>query len=472
MLEELKISDGVKVSYHRAIAIFINLNISCLATTMLSTALTTTLPPIMKEFQISVNSAQWLTSGFELFLSIFTPMTAYLISKFKTKKLYLSAITFFIVGLTICAASQNFPVMMVGRVIQGCGNGLLNAMAQIIILAIFPKEKVGLMNGIYGISIGVSPVIAPAIAGILIDLVGWRAIFIGAIIIMTISLIWAFIVFQDVLPTMRRDFDFISLFICILAFGGVTLSISNYGVYSFTSCQVLIPLAIGLASSFLFVWRQLRIDIPFLDVRVLKDKNLAVSTILTFILELILMGSIMLCPIYVQEVKKLSATISGFVLIPGALAMAAMSPIAGVIYDKIGIRHLALVGSFISAVINIILFYFPYHQSVWLMSGLNVFKCATFGLHLMPFLSWGMKNIPILKASDANALFISFRCLGCSLGTALFVAIYSKVAKHYEYQKEYPEMYGINVSFLIMGLLAILMFFISLWGCKSNRHHK
>ncbi|OUM64076.1 hypothetical protein PIROE2DRAFT_9241 [Piromyces sp. E2] len=460
-------TEGKKVSDRKRTYIFLNINISCIAVSMLGTALTTALPPIMEDFNITVDTGQWLTSGFVLFLAVMTPFTGFLISRFKTKRLYCVAIGFFIVGLFICAISKNFYMMMSGRIIQGCGNGLLASMAQVIILTIFPPERIGTVMGWYGLSIGVAPIISPTIAGLLVDSVGWRMIFVIAIAIMSLSLICAVFVFEDVLPTMRKKFDVLSLIISALTFGGVTFAVGNMGTYDFVSYQVLFSLIVGIISGIIFTWRQLRIEVPFLDIRVLKNIDFTVSLSATFILQLILLGSSIIFPVYVQQVKGLSPTISGLVVLPGSFAMAVISPFAGRIYDWVGMKLLFTVGPTILAISNYVIYYIDVNQSVWMMSSINIFRCSALATLLMPLVTWAMKDIPKYKASDATALYNSIRFVGGAVGSALFISIMTKVSNTIGKDKPNPKMYGINVVFLIMAIISVVVLLIGLFGCRQ-----
>ncbi|ORY73339.1 major facilitator superfamily protein [Neocallimastix californiae] len=429
------IFEGKKVSQKKSVLIFLNITINSIATSMLATSLTTALPPIMKDLKISVNVGQWLTSGFILFLAVMTPFTAYLITRFKTKPLYFVSVIMFILGLAICAISNNFYLMMFGRIIQGVGNGLLSSMGQVIILTIFPKEKIGTMMGWYGLSFGVAPIIAPTVAGLLVDSVGWRMIFVIAIAILVISFIWAIFIFDNVLPLMNKHFDGFSLILSILTFGGLTLAISIVGTNSFLSYEVLTPLIIGLISSVFFFSRQLKIKVPFLDVRVLKDKKFSISVIATIVLQFTIMGSAIIIPIYVQQIKGKSATISGLVLLPGSIVMAIMSPLS-------------------------------VEDSIWIYSVINIFRCIAMGVLLMPLVSWSMTDIPVTKTSDATALYNSFRSIAGAVGGTSFISIMTKVSKAVAHSKPNPDMYGINVVFLIMSITSLIVFLIGIFGYK------
>jgi len=465
-------TEGKKVSDRKRTLIFLDINVSCIATSMLATALNTALTPIMNDFHIDENTVQWLTTGFTLFLAIVTPFTAYLITRFKTKRLFCFAVFSFIVGLVICADAKNFWWMLLGRIIQGCGNGLISSMAQVIIINIYPKEKIGSVMGWYGLSLSVAPIIAPTVAGLLIDSVGWRYIFIVASIVMAIALIFAFFVFENVLPTMNKKFDVISFIISAFSFGGVTLAIGNIGAYSFLSYQTLVPLIIGLIASVIFVWRQLKIKVPFLDIRVLKYKEYTVGALASFILQLIVMGSAIIIPIYVQKVKEYSATISGLVILPGALTNAIINPLAGKIYDKVGMKLLFIVGSVALAISNFAVYLIDYHHSIWIVSAINVIRCFSIGIVIMPFYTWAMADIPKLKTSDATALFNSIRFIGSAIGTALFVSIMTKVTDAVNKTKEYPQMFGINIAFLSMSILSVIMILMGIFGCKHRNTKK
>ena len=214
--------------------IFMNLLVNCIASALLSTALTTALPPIIEDFGVSVSTGQWLTSGYSLAMGIMMPLTAFLITRFSTKKLYLTGAAVFILGLIICMLSTGFAVMMSGRILQALSGGLLTSMTQVIILSIYPAEQRGTAMGWYGLSIGAAPVIAPSLAGFLVDFFSWRIIFLLSAVIMGAAFVLAVFLFSDVLETSKKKFDFFSFFLSIFAFGGITLGLGNVSSYGIT----------------------------------------------------------------------------------------------------------------------------------------------------------------------------------------------------------------------------------------------
>lgn len=449
--------------------IFVNIVISCIASSMLATALTTALPPIIGDLNVSVTTGQWLTSGYSLAMAITMPLTAFLIDRFPTKKLYCTAILIFNAGLLISAVSVNFPMMMLGRLVQAAGNGMLSSMAQVIILTIFPPEKKGTAMGWYGLSVGAAPVVAPTIAGMVIDVVGWRMIFIAALAIMIIALINAAFVFENFLDTVKTKFDVLSFVLSAFAFGGITLGIGNIGSCSPSDVRVWLVLIIGAAAAVVFAKRQIGMEKPFLELRILANREYAVSVAGSMLLYFILMGSSILIPLYVQQTMGLSATISGLVMLPGSLVTAVISPFAGRLYDKVGMRILFIVGSICMMVSNLLMGFIDMETSVWTVSGFNVIRSISIACLMMPLVTWGANHVRPEMTAHATALLTSLRTIAGAIGTAVFVAVMTAVAEGSagEYG-ENASIHGVNVAFLVMAAVSAVMLLVAIIGTRAS----
>ena len=164
--------EKLKITNKRRMFIFLDIAVTCIVGSMLTTALTTALPSIVEDMGVSVTTGQWLTSGYSLVMAIIMSLTVFLIVRFPTKRLYCTAVLVFTAGLITGATAGNFVVVMLGRILQAAGNGMLVAMGQVIILTIFPPEKRGTAMGWYGLAIGAAPVIAPTIAALMVDTIG------------------------------------------------------------------------------------------------------------------------------------------------------------------------------------------------------------------------------------------------------------------------------------------------------------
>lgn len=460
---------SMQITDRRRTFIFINLVVSGIATSILSTAMTTALPAVVKAFGVSTTIGQWVTSGYSLAMGMVMPLTAFLITRFPTKKLYMTGIGGFIIGLLCSIFAGNFGLMMAGRVLQACGNGVLISAAQVIILTVYPAEKKGTMMGTYGLATTAAPIIAPTIAGLMIDAFGWKSIFWLVLLIMLISFGISGLVFKDVLEIQDKKFDVLSFVESIFAFGGITLGIGNISSFGLVSIQAGLPLLVGIVTCALFILRQCGLEKPFLDVKILGNRNYAVSVISSMVLYLVMMGSSVMMPLYVQSVMGYSAVVSGLVTLPGSLATAVVSPFAGRLYDKMGIRKIFMAGSAVLMVSNIGMFFLTMSTPLWVAAGFNVLRNISIGSLMMPLLTWGTSNVDPKKVADASSLLTSFRTIAGSIGSAVFVGIMSVVsAGSVEAYGEHAQMHGMNISFLWMTIGSLVLLLISVFGTRMK----
>lgn len=449
--------------------IFVCLVVSGIASSTLATAMTTALPDLVRYFGISTSLGQWVTSGYSLAMGVIMPLTAFLITRFPTKKLYMTGIGGFIVGLLFSIFAPNFGLMMVGRVLQACGNGVLMSAAQVIILTVYPDEKKGTMMGTYGLVTTAAPIIAPTIAGLMIEAFGWKSIFYLVLVIMAAAFVFSGIVFEDVLELQDKKFDFLSFVESIFAFGGITLGVGNISSFGLVSTQAGLPLLIGIVFCALFIVRQCRLEKPFLDVKILSNRDYAVSVISSMVLYLVMMGSSVMMPLYVQSVMGYSAVVSGLVTLPGSVATAVVSPLAGRLYDKMGIKKIFVAGAAILVISNIGMYFLTMTTPLWVAAGLNVIRNISIGSLMMPLLTWGTSNVKSQKVADASSLLTSFRTIAGAIGSAVFVGIMNTVSiNSAAAYGDNALMHGMNVSFLWMAIGAVVLLMISIFGVRRS----
>lgn len=450
--------------------IFLCLVVSGISSSVLSTAMTTALPGVVEYFGISTSVGQWITSGYSLAMGMIMPLTAFLITRFPTKRLYLTGIGAFIAGLLVSIFAGDFALMMVGRVLQACGNGVLMTAAQVVIMTIYPIKKRGTMMGTYGLATTAAPVVAPTIAGLMIDAFGWKSIFYVSLVIMILSFIISCIVFEDVLELQDKKFDVVSFVESIVAFGGVTLGIGNLSTFGILSIEAGVPLLLGAVVCVFFVTRQCRLEKPFLDVKILVNRNYAVSVISSMVLYLVMMGSSVMMPLYVQSVMGYSAVVSGLVTLPGSLATALVSPFAGKLYDEIGIKKIFVAGAAALVISNIGMFFLSMETPLWTAVALNVIRNISIGSLMMPLLTWGTSNVHPTKMADASSLLTSLRTIAGSIGSAVFVGIMTMVAaSSAETYGDNAMMHGMNMSFFWMAVGAAVLLLIAVFAVREKR---
>jgi EmrB/QacA subfamily drug resistance transporter len=253
--------------------IFGVLLLGCILCSLLQTALATVLPIIMREFRITAAVGQWLTTAYSLAMGIMIPATPFLMKRFPTKKLFLVSMGIFTVGLVLSATAVSFYILMLGRIFQALGCGVLLPLVQVVVLTIYPENKRGLMMGVYGLAVGAVTVVAPSLAGIIVDSLGWSAIFGGAIFLAVIDLAIAAIVLKNITEPEKQQFDVLSMILCSAGFSGILISMGNFGTQAFLSLYVVLPLFIGLVALITFTFKQLHTKTPFLELRVFQNRE-------------------------------------------------------------------------------------------------------------------------------------------------------------------------------------------------------
>ena len=233
-----------------------------IAAALLSAAqsiVTTGLTGIMGDFRISPTTVQWIYSSFLLVLGVMIPISAFIVRRFKIKNVLISALALFLLGSILAVISPNIEVLILSRVIQAIGSGILLPITQIVLFKIIPEEKWQIYMGLFGFIIGIAPAIAPTLGGYIIDSTGWRSIFLIFAIITIILILVSFIVVKLEFETEEYPLDLISLALCVLACVGIMLGFSNIAANGFDFIYVILPIIIGVISSILFVRRELRV---------------------------------------------------------------------------------------------------------------------------------------------------------------------------------------------------------------------
>src|SRR5690625_2465675 len=234
------------------------------------TLLGTALPPIMEDLQLTESTVQWLQSSFMLVNGIMIPITAFLIQRFTTRKLFLTAMISFAFGTLIAAVSPNFTFLLIGRVFQGAGAGIMMPLLQTIMFLIFPIERRGTAMGMFGLVIAFAPAIGPSLSGWLVDQFPWRSVFYVVLPIAIINIIAAYFILRNVTEQSSPKVDVLSIILSTFGFGGLLYGFSIAGTAGWMSLSFALSMVIGTISLFVFIRRQLKLEQPILEFRVFK----------------------------------------------------------------------------------------------------------------------------------------------------------------------------------------------------------
>lgn len=414
--------------YNRGLMIAVLL-VGTFCTILNQTILTTAFPTLMKAFDVSTSDVQWLTTGFLMVNGIMIPVSAFLSSRFNTKWLYFAAMVIFEIGTVLAFIAPSFAVLLIARLIQAAGVGILMPLLQTIMLSIFPPENRGAAMGLAGIVIGVAPAIGPTLSGWVIDQWEWRYLFGIIIPIVAVVIVLSLFFMKPVIPTGKAKLDVLSLILSTIGFGTLLYGFSEVGEKGWGSMLVILNLLIGLVFLLLFSLRQLKLDEPFLDIKVFKNKDFTVSVVLGSLVMIALIGVEMVIPLYLQIIHGMSALKSGLSLLPGSIMMAIMSPITGKAFDKYGARRLGIVGLIILAIGTL-----PFvtltkdTPTIYLVV---VYAVRMFGISMvmMPVTTAGMNALPAKSISHGTAVNNTTRQVATSIGTAILVSVLANATK-------------------------------------------
>ena len=430
------------------------------------TLLATALPHIMRDLNLDANTAQWLQSIFMLVNGIMIPITAFLIERFTTRSLFLTAVGLFAFGTLVCALAPNFSVLLTGRVLQASGAGIILPLMQTILFLVFPIEKRGSAMGMFGLVIAFAPAIGPTLSGYLVEQFPWRSLFYVILPIAIIDMIVAYFILKNVTKQTFPKVDPISIILSSFGFGGLLYGFSVAGNSGWGSYEVMISLIVGAVALTIFILRQLKLERPILEFRIFKYKIFTLTTALGMVVFIAMIGGAVILPILMQNMLGFTAFESGLMLLPGALLMGIMNPITGKLFDKFGARWLAVIGL---ALLVISTFMFTNLTTATTFTYLALVNCVRmFGIAMvmMPVTTAGLNQLPARLMPHGTAMNNTMRQVSGAVGTALLVSVMTTQANPSEGVT--GLIHGVNVSFIVAGIIAIVGFIMAFFIKNSH----
>lgn len=446
-------------NFKKYIPLFAVLLSGAFITILNQTLLGTALPPIMQDLGLSESTAQWLQSVFMLVNGIMIPVTAFLIDKFTTRKLFLTAMGLFATGTLVAAISPNFTFLMVGRVLQASGAGIMMPLMQTILFLTFPIHRRGTAMGLFGLIIAFAPAIGPSLSGWLVDQFPWRSVFYVILPIAVLDIIAAYFLLKNVTEQKSPRLDILSVILSTIGFGGLLYGFSVAGDMGWFSLQFILSTAIGVISLYLFITRQLKLEEPLLEFRVFKHSTFTLATALGMVVFAAMIGTNVILPLYMQNMIGFSALKSGLVLLPGAIIMGFSNPITGYLFDKFGGKWLARGGLLILSLTTFAFTNLSEDTSFAYLASMNGIRMISIAMVMMPMTTLALNQLPDQLIPHGTAMNNTFRQVAGSVGTAVLVTIMTTAAIPDETAS--GIIHGVNVSFIVAGIAAILGFILS-----------
>ncbi|WP_081756864.1 DHA2 family efflux MFS transporter permease subunit [Gorillibacterium massiliense] len=391
--------------------------------TLNATVMSVAIPELIGEFNISPATGQWLTTGYMLVNGVLIPVTAYLMQRFSTRQLFLTSMLIFLVGTVVCALSSDFASLLSGRMIQAVGAGIIMPLLLQVVLTIFPPDNRGVAMGMVGLALVFAPAIGPVFSGYILENYDWKTMF-YVIIPLTVIVIGLSLIFlKNVSETISTKIDLLSVVLSTIAFGGLLFGFSRAGSLGWSSQEVIASIIAGILALILFSWRQLACKYPLLDLRTFKFNMFSLTTVISIAVNMVMYADMMLLPLYLQNVRGYTPLESGLLMLPGAVLMGVLMPLAGKLFDRFGAKWLAIIGLVITIITTIGFIDLTDSTSYTYLLLMSTGRRIGISLLMMPLQTAGLNQLPPKLEAHGNAITNTVRQVAGAMGTSLLVTV-------------------------------------------------
>ncbi|MFC4533695.1 MDR family MFS transporter [Sphaerisporangium dianthi] len=382
------------------------------------------IPRLMGALQITEQTAQWLSTAFMLTMAAVIPITGWLLQRVSTRHAYAAAMGLFLLGTALATIAPSFEVLLGARIIQASGTAVMMPLLMTTLMQVVPEEDRGRVMGNVSLAISVAPAMGPAVSGVILQFGSWRLLFAVVLPIAGVITWRGLKQLENIGEPRFGTIDWASVVTAAAGFGGLV-----YGLSRFEGGDVVTASAItvaGLVAIAVFVVRQLSLQkrgVPLMDLRTLRHRTYTVALILMSVSFMAMLGSMILLPLYLQNLRGLSALQTGLLVMPGGLAMGLLGPTIGRLFDRFGGRVLVIPGA-IGIMIALagftqVTMTMPFWQLLGLHALLMVGLAATF----TPVFTIGLGAVPPPLYSHASSILSTLQQVSAAIGTALVITV-------------------------------------------------
>jgi EmrB/QacA subfamily drug resistance transporter len=383
------------------------------------------LPAIQKQFGVGLEDSQWVTTGYLLMLGVVVPVSPWLSDRFGLTRVYNLALLAFAGGSALCGLAWDLNSLVAFRILQAIPGGILPVITMSILFRIVPKDRLGAAMGLYGLGVVVAPAVGPTLGGYLVEYQTWPLIFFINVPIGILGAVAAVLVLPRFPGWVGRRFDVLGFLTVAGGLFALLLALSKGGQqdWGWGSYRILGLFTFGVLSLALFVVIELEVADPILDIRVFRYGAFSHSLLLITVLSIVLFTVLLYIPQFLQVDQGWGAFDAGLALLPQALVMGVLMPIAGRVYDRIGPRWLATIGLVVTAVgtyaLHTLTIDTPRERVMWLLLGQGV----GLGMAMMPVFTSGLAVLPMTQVNVGSAFNNVVQRVASSLGIAVFTTM-------------------------------------------------
>ena len=428
---------------NRKIIVFI-LIIGAFFASLSQSLLTSALPSIINDFVISASVGQWLTSAYILVLGVVSTIVPYLINRFDARKVFIFSMGIFCFGSVLSYFSFDFLTLLLSRIIQAFGTGVVLSLLQSMMVFLYPKNEHGKALSLIGLVVGFAPSIGPTLSGFIVDFSGWRSIFILLGVASFLVVILAYFYLIDIGEHYSVGFDYLSIVLISFGFISIMYSVTNLTTYGLDFLLVVLPFVVGVLLLFYFGHRQFEMDVPLLNLEVFKNKRFLIVNFIIYISFFSWMSGYILVPLFIQSALGFSATIAGLVMLPANIAYAVFSPSSGRFYDRFGGKLSAYLGGVLLLFGSVLFIFFDNDVSLYFVCFAYILRLVGLLFLIMPMFAFALSGLSREDyAHGVSIINCNRQVIGALITTVLiaFVTVNSSVGG--------VSLYGVHVGFFV-----------------------
>ncbi|KRM13415.1 DHA2 family efflux MFS transporter permease subunit [Paucilactobacillus suebicus] len=427
------------------------------------TSLNIALPNLMTSFNVSVGTVQWLVTGYMLIIGIVLPLSSLLTRWFTTRQLIIFALLDFTVGAVISALAPNFAILMIGRMIQGIGTGIILPLMFTVATLIYPPYKLGAAMGMIGLVIMFAPAVGPTLSGIILGALNWHWIFWIFIPFLLVGLVFAIKFLPNVSELTHPKVDKLSILLSTLGFGGLVVAVSSASNYGWTSPIVLGLLIVAVIIIVFYVRRQIHTEVPILNFRVFSRRNFTTGAILVMLDFGIILASMYLLPMFWQKGLAISVALTGIVMLPGGLVNAIVSALSGRLTEQFSTKLLAVTG-FALVIVGVLMLIFASDEaSTIYVIAAHVILMIGAPLAMSPTQTFALNALDRETSSDGSTIMNTEQQIVGAISTAIATSLlaFGEASSHSS-SARIAFTNGAHLGFIFPLCFAIIALLISL----------
>lgn len=419
------------------------------------------IPQLMSALHITEQTAQWLSTAFMLTMAVVIPITGWFLQRVSTRHAYTTAMGLFLLGTALAIVAPSFEVLLGARIIQASGTAVMMPLLMTTLMQVVPEGDRGRVMGNVSLAISVAPAMGPTVSGVILQFGRWQLLFAVVLPIAAVIAWRGLAQLKNVGEPQFSTIDWLSMVTAAVGFGGLV-----YGLSRFEGGDARVAAAIvaaGLAGIAFFVVRQVVLQkrgTPLMDLRILRHRTYTVALILMSVAFMAMLGSMILLPLYLQNVRELSPLQTGLLVMPGGLAMGLLGPIVGRLFDRFGGRVLVIPGA-----IGITLALIGFTQATmtmpfWQLLGLHALLMVSLAATFTPVFTLGLGAVPPHLCSHASSLLSTLQQVSGAIGTALVVTVMSArtdALRSAGVTEALATLGGMRLAFVIGAVLSVVV---------------